>query len=804
MGSASPTVSFLLGLPRSGTTLLAHLLQQHADLLAPPEPWLMLALERFGTVDRRHPADAFLVHSATEDFFARIDRAAAFRALGDAAYGQYLAAAGKCCFIDKTPRYWMILDFLKLLYPDAPRVILFRNPYAIAASLKRTWAVPVTPSDSAPAYAPYLADLILGLPILAARRDDPRTQVVYYEELVADPLREVRCVVSALGYDPAGITSTTLGSTDYLRSAKFGDRKILSTNTVDRHPIDEWKAQLTVEEMQAVTDMVGTELLFKLGYEREYEEVCRAGVIDRGEAVTQRHREVFQTWWDLRSNLKIAETTSISADVNDQYDPTPRVKAQGLSSTSLSIKEEAQLLIESDKEQALRLANAELEQRLATSEADRAARLDVIYQRDSLITELQNEMKRLEQVLATSDADRTARLQVINERDAVITRLRGEVRQLEQEVGSSETERRAGENVINEQEVTIAALKREVQRLGEVLARSEADRAQQLGLLREREIENLKLKGDVVRLEQVCSTLDGDRTGLSAAIHDRDTMITALKAEIAQEQTARAESITTQATIVGSRWWRLGRRFNVAPSIEIPAQKLRMFRSETPEVLAYHAASTARALEKISARGLNISTVIDVGASNGMWSAVARQFYPTASYFLIEAQKVHETDLINYCRVTPKTQYILAAAGDSVGEIYFDDSAPFGGVASHKLTESARTVLPVTTIDHEVSRRQLDGPFLVKLDTHGFEVPILQGAAETLKQANLVVIEVYNFKITDQSLLFDEMCAFMRTLGFGVIDISEPLWRQRDNSLWQFDLFFIPLSRVEFTTRTYT
>jgi FkbM family methyltransferase len=276
------------------------------------------------------------------------------------------------------------------------------------------------------------------------------------------------------------------------------------------------------------------------------------------------------------------------------------------------------------------------------------------------------------------------------------------------------------------------------------------------------------------------------------------------KAEVEQAHVALAGSNTAHAMMLGSRWWKLGRRLKVAPLIELPSKHLNISRRETPEVLAFHAASTARALEKIAARALEISTVIDVGASNGMWSAVTRQTYPDAAYLLIEAQKVHEPELINYCRANPNTNYILAAAGDSIGQIFFDDSSPFGGVASHQPTDAARTVLPVTTIDHEVSIRVLKGPFLVKLDTHGFEVPILQGATETLKRANLVVIEVYNFKITDQSLLFDEMCAYMRTLGFGVIDISEPLWRQRDNAFWQMDLFFIPLDRPEFAARTYT
>lgn len=121
-----------------------------------------------------------------------------------------------------------------------------RNPYAIAASLKSTWGVPLLaascPSAIAscladialgqptPAIASSLADLVLGLPALAAYRSRPQTQVVHYEVLVAQPDEEIRCVLAGLGYTPADMSSAPMGQTDYLRTSTFGDRKIWRKN----------------------------------------------------------------------------------------------------------------------------------------------------------------------------------------------------------------------------------------------------------------------------------------------------------------------------------------------------------------------------------------------------------------------------------------------------------------------------------------------------------------------------------------------------------------------------------------------
>lgn len=225
--------------------------------------------------------------------------------------------------------------------------------------------------------------------------------------------------------------------------------------------------------------------------------------------------------------------------------------------------------------------------------------------------------------------------------------------------------------------------------------------------------------------------------------------------------------------------------------------------TEPPEIVAFRAASTVRALERIASRGLEIAGVIDIGASNGAWTAAALPILPGARYLLIEAQSGHVDSLNDFVKRHHNTEYVLAAAGDGEGEIFFDDSNLFGGLASKEQTASAKISLPMITVDAELKRRNLQGPYLLKLDTHGFEVPILQGAIETLKSTNLVVIETYNFKIAPGSLLFHEMCTYMERLGFGVVDISEPLWRTHDQSFWQIDLFFVRLDRPEFSYVAY-
>jgi FkbM family methyltransferase len=224
----------------------------------------------------------------------------------------------------------------------------------------------------------------------------------------------------------------------------------------------------------------------------------------------------------------------------------------------------------------------------------------------------------------------------------------------------------------------------------------------------------------------------------------------------------------------------------------------------SPEQATFAAMSTDRALERIAKRGMTIGTVVDVGASNGMWSNVCEKHFPDARYLLVEAQQAHEESLKAYCATRPNVEYVISAAGDAIGTINFNDDDLFGGAASHILIDWAKKILPMTTLDHEITKRALPGPYLLKLDTHGFEREILNGSAEALTSTNLLVIETYTFRLSQEAPLFDEMVKYMRDRGFGVIDMSEPLWRTRDNSLWQIDMFFVRADRPEWSAGAFT
>ena len=200
--------------------------------------------------------------------------------------------------------------------------------------------------------------------------------------------------------------------------------------------------------------------------------------------------------------------------------------------------------------------------------------------------------------------------------------------------------------------------------------------------------------------------------------------------------------------------------------------------------------TTDKALGRGSRRH-QIATIVDVGASNGIWTMRARRHFPEARALLIEAQgAVHRDALEAYARRDPRINYVIAAAGDNAGDIHFEASDPFGGAAAREPFAGNDIVVPMTTIDLEVASRDLPGPYLVKLDTHGFETQILAGGTQVLREAAIVIIESYNFELRPGVLRFHELCAHMEGLGFRCTDLADPMRRPKDELLWQMDLFF--------------
>lgn len=209
------------------------------------------------------------------------------------------------------------------------------------------------------------------------------------------------------------------------------------------------------------------------------------------------------------------------------------------------------------------------------------------------------------------------------------------------------------------------------------------------------------------------------------------------------------------------------------------------------------------ALQWIAQQRSPIGTVIDIGASTGRWSAMAMPHFPQTRFIGVDPLKEREPDLIRLKANDARFDYVLAAAGEAPeGTVDLAVTADLDGSTVRGPGGASRSV-PAYSVDRVVELKRCEGPYLLKFDTHGFEVPILRGAASTLAQTDYIVMEVYNFRHTEGTLLFHEMCSLLDEKGFRCILLADPMRRPFDHALWQMDIVFARKEHTAFLESSY-
>lgn len=208
-------------------------------------------------------------------------------------------------------------------------------------------------------------------------------------------------------------------------------------------------------------------------------------------------------------------------------------------------------------------------------------------------------------------------------------------------------------------------------------------------------------------------------------------------------------------------------------------------------------------LDRARSRGLRPATVIDVGASDGIWSLRARRHFPDASYLLFEPLEEHRPALAGLHR-RHGFHHIAAIAGASQIDADLTVAADLDGSAVAAPGAANTRRVAQTTIDAAMQSHTLRGPCLLKLDTHGYEVPVLEGAEATLAQTEFLIVEAYNFTLAPGCLRFHELCAWLGARGFRCCDLADPMRRPSDGAFWQVDLAFAPANRPIFSKDRYS
>lgn len=285
--SGLPPAPFIVGAPRSGTTLLRLMLDAHPALAIPPETGFLPAV--LALRSRAAPAAFLSLVTGFEtwsDFGLEArDLAAALRdltpfSLAEAVRAFYLRYArrfGKRLWGDKTPDYGLHLPAIRSLLPEARFIHLIRDGRDVALSLRPLW---FAPSRRVQDLARHWVQRVSTTRALG--RGSSHYLEVRFEDLVRRPADQLAVLCRFLGidYDPAMLRYHERASTrlDEHQERRHGNGSLRLAKAERRS--QQWRTQLppdlsrigchrsemTPEERRAFEGVAGG-LLRELGYE---------------------------------------------------------------------------------------------------------------------------------------------------------------------------------------------------------------------------------------------------------------------------------------------------------------------------------------------------------------------------------------------------------------------------------------------------------------------------------------------------------------------------------------------------------
>ncbi len=255
---------FVIGPPRSGSTLLMRMLSSHSAIYSRAEPHLLTPLAHLGYYDtvERAPFDHLQAQQSVREFVADLPRGEedyldACRAYTDVLYGRMLAARGqgKPLFLDKTPANALVLPFIVTLYPRARYVVLTRHPAAIWSSYANSffdgdYVAARTFNPILNRYVPAMARFLRAHPAPMVR--------IAYEDLVQRPEEEMRRLFAflELPFEPGVID---YGAHEHETKGLGDPLGVQQHSRPVTDSVEKWAHELAADpvKLAIVRDMVG-------------------------------------------------------------------------------------------------------------------------------------------------------------------------------------------------------------------------------------------------------------------------------------------------------------------------------------------------------------------------------------------------------------------------------------------------------------------------------------------------------------------------------------------------------------------
>jgi FkbM family methyltransferase len=190
--------------------------------------------------------------------------------------------------------------------------------------------------------------------------------------------------------------------------------------------------------------------------------------------------------------------------------------------------------------------------------------------------------------------------------------------------------------------------------------------------------------------------------------------------------------------------------------------------------------------------GIKFETIIDVGFADG--TPAIYDSFPHARYYVFEPLEECRA-LLERLKIKLNLEYFVVAAGARDGHAAFNVHNDLSGSslfsqAEGKILDGVQRSVPMVRLE-SVLPTNLARPCLLKIDTQGAELQVLEGLGDRLDEIDVVIVEASLMKFREGIPEFADIVRWLDSHDFVVYEILEGHVRQLDNALAQVDLAMV-------------
>ncbi len=197
----------------------------------------------------------------------------------------------------------------------------------------------------------------------------------------------------------------------------------------------------------------------------------------------------------------------------------------------------------------------------------------------------------------------------------------------------------------------------------------------------------------------------------------------------------------------------------------------------------------------------NIKNILDIGANTGQFAQRINEILPNINIISFEPiKKCYDELLINTKDLKIKAFNCALGEIEETQEINISAHSPSSSLLPmadlHKEVFAGtnfveKEKISIKKLDTIFPELEIQGKFMVKIDVQGFEDRVIKGGLETLKKADLILIETSFEELYEDQLLFDGIYQLLIGIGFTFKgNLTQAINKKDGRILYAESLFF--------------